>query len=218
MSTLYFSQRSLYGNAQQSQLKSETGKIYIFGMEWIYFVAATPYDGFVKIGKTGDLKNRLVSIQSGNPYYLVFYGLIHVPVEIDLEKRVHRKFASHRHRGEWFKMEKKDLSRYVRLLYNTYHCPMKEYKFPEGTDGCKFCGITSFDFGIRRHVKVCKTRTNKITFERWICDHPQDLAVYETDSRPVPETPKDEEINNDENVAEVSKSAYTTDVGIDGDF
>lgn len=64
----------------------------------IYFVQAP--SGPIKIGFTGDWRKRRIALQSGNPERLT--TLLVVPGERVDEQALHRAFAAHRVRSEWF--------------------------------------------------------------------------------------------------------------------
>jgi len=65
-----------------------------------YFIES---GGFVKIGKTNNLKQRISTISVGNPTYRMLFA-----IGADYEKLYHRKFEEKRHRGEWFKLNLMD--------------------------------------------------------------------------------------------------------------
>lgn len=60
---------------------------------------------YIKIGKAVVPQKRLAALQAANPLTL---ELLHVLTDGDgheLEIELHRRFAAHRHRGEWFRIE-----------------------------------------------------------------------------------------------------------------
>lgn len=68
----------------------------------IYFLQNK--NGFIKIGQTTNLKQRLKAFKNANPENLNL--LLSLPIEIsdDLsEKTIHQKFKKYRYKGEWFK-------------------------------------------------------------------------------------------------------------------
>jgi len=65
----------------------------------VYFAQVVP-DGPIKIGIADDPRQRLRDLQCACPYELVLVG--HVPAPVGLERFLHRAFAAHRLRGEWF--------------------------------------------------------------------------------------------------------------------
>lgn len=67
---------------------------------YVYFIAA---GGRVKIGRAKSIKARMNALASGCPYalHLVRYE----PGGVHLEKKYHRKFAAHRDRLEWFRID-----------------------------------------------------------------------------------------------------------------
>lgn len=66
----------------------------------VYFIQSGP---FIKVGISAHVVHRLESFATANPYELK--GLGWIPAEDEacvLESELHRRFAGHRHRGEWF--------------------------------------------------------------------------------------------------------------------
>ena len=69
----------------------------------IYFVAC---DGFIKIGVADCVLRRVDCIRGMIPLELIGLGFIHEPDNRYMtrnERALHRRFAAHRHRGEWFR-------------------------------------------------------------------------------------------------------------------
>lgn len=64
----------------------------------VYFI--TDGSGHVKIGWAVNVGNRLAELQSGNPNQLIL--MASVPGGCSVERDLHRRFAGHRVRGEWF--------------------------------------------------------------------------------------------------------------------
>lgn len=54
--------------------------------------------GFIKIGKSRDVKNRVGSLQTAMPCELRVLFIY----ERDIERELHGELAAHRARGEWF--------------------------------------------------------------------------------------------------------------------
>lgn len=68
------------------------GTVYVVG-----------FANYVKIGFSIDLFGRLKALQEGTPELLVVYAKI--PGTMADERAFHKRFASHRLRGEWFRKE-----------------------------------------------------------------------------------------------------------------
>ncbi len=71
----------------------------------VYFIGEDPYTNKVKIGKTNNVKNRIRTLQTGNPYKLRIIGTISCQDEktmSELEKRLHNELKDKRLVGEWF--------------------------------------------------------------------------------------------------------------------
>lgn len=75
---------------------------------YIYVIKST--DGKYKIGRARDVKHRLNCLQTGTPKKLKLILQIKTSNNNVLEKLCHRKFATKRLRGEWFKLTKEDLN------------------------------------------------------------------------------------------------------------
>jgi hypothetical protein len=56
---------------------------------------------FAKIGRANNPRNRLSSLQSGNPFKMCVLGLFLEDNELN-EERLHSKFSGMRYFGEWF--------------------------------------------------------------------------------------------------------------------
>ncbi len=70
----------------------------------VYFVRAGN-KGAIKIGVARDIKKRLATMQTGNPFELKVIATIpcySVEEAFRTEKRIHNLFAKKRIRGEWF--------------------------------------------------------------------------------------------------------------------
>lgn len=72
----------------------------------VYFISNG--DKFVKIGTTGNLKLRVDSLRCGSPFTLDIS--LALSGGIALERKLHERFATVRHRGEWFR-RKGDLAK-----------------------------------------------------------------------------------------------------------
>lgn len=57
----------------------------------------------IKIGVTNDIKQRLASLQTGNPVPIVLEYIEDKNQPYKVESYLHRTFNSYRIRGEWFK-------------------------------------------------------------------------------------------------------------------
>lgn len=59
--------------------------------------------GYLKIGRSGNVENRLVSLQTGSATELRI--ILHAPNHGNLEKKIHMQLISHKcwnRQGEWF--------------------------------------------------------------------------------------------------------------------
>ena len=64
--------------------------------------------GLYKIGKSTDPLKRETSLSCGNPNIRLLFS-----IDYDIENELHKKFASKRVYGEWFKLNREDLD-YIR--------------------------------------------------------------------------------------------------------
>ena len=79
----------------------------------VYFIQSER-GGPVKIGQTRDLKIRLMELQISHPYTLKILHVIE-GAGPSIEKELHREFAKHRLRGEWFEWSE-DLNKLINQL------------------------------------------------------------------------------------------------------
>lgn len=71
---------------------------------YIYFLRSHS-DGLpIKIGYARDLSGRLSAIQNGNPHLVVLLAWYWAEDYKAAEAALHEQFASHRIRGEWFRL------------------------------------------------------------------------------------------------------------------
>lgn len=66
----------------------------------VVYAIGSPRGGLVKIGFTGDVLRRLVTLQAHSPEALIV--LVTVPGGIETEAALHERFAEDRRHGEWF--------------------------------------------------------------------------------------------------------------------
>lgn len=78
--------------------------------EWVYFLEADTSPVLVKIGKTQNLKWRVLTISTMSPVALRLIGAVSGP--IGTESVFHRMFADQRQHGEWFELTD-DLKDYI---------------------------------------------------------------------------------------------------------
>lgn len=70
---------------------------------WVYFVQSRCPDGYVKIGLTQHLDERIRAISNGHPPGVDLVAL--VPGDRTVERRLLRRFSSRQIKGEWFSRE-----------------------------------------------------------------------------------------------------------------
>lgn len=78
---------------------------YVYAM----FCQDDPGKGFVKIGHSKDIGNRLSQLRTGSPIQAQMFAIVLAGhskrLALSLEKRLHKKFADRRVRGEWFRFD-----------------------------------------------------------------------------------------------------------------
>jgi len=79
-----------------------------------YFIQRVP-NGPVKIGRTGNTRQRLAELQTGSAEQLVIRGVI----TSNRERELHAKFASKRMAGEWFQCDD-ELETYMSELFGPH--------------------------------------------------------------------------------------------------
>jgi hypothetical protein len=76
-------------------------------------MAEDPYEGYVKIGYTKDIKKRIDSLQTGNPRQLKVIWKIqchNLYKARGIEAQLHNIFHNKRKNGEWFKISHDEIS------------------------------------------------------------------------------------------------------------
>ena len=85
---------------------------YSWGVDYtlpIYGIYVIKCEKYYKIGKTTNIKNRLITFKISNPFTLelIIFKVIGQSFKTDLfEKKLHRKYEKYNHYGEWFKLPK----------------------------------------------------------------------------------------------------------------
>lgn len=73
---------------------------------FVYFIQdGKGKGGYIKIGKAKNIKNRLESLQIGNPRKLTLMAAIRCKTckeALKIEKELHHRFRKHHIRGEWY--------------------------------------------------------------------------------------------------------------------
>ena len=93
-------------------LKRKTAEIEPQGIDpnlCLYVIGFTEerFAGIVKIGVTNNIKKRLKTLQTGNPWRLQVMAIVYRPDAFQLEAALHRHFDAQRMRpdGEWFRFD-----------------------------------------------------------------------------------------------------------------
>jgi hypothetical protein len=67
----------------------------------VYFIQAQSSDGYIKVGRSNDVKSRISALQTSSPYRLKL--LFSMPAILEIETLAHKKYAEFNVSGEWFK-------------------------------------------------------------------------------------------------------------------
>lgn len=71
--------------------------------------------GNFKIGIANDIKSRLASLQTGNPFDLTVMACFGYENAEVVEKAIHQKFDASRLRGEWFSLDNDEITKFLNL-------------------------------------------------------------------------------------------------------
>lgn len=83
---------------------------------WVYLIRENGDDLLHKIGvTTGDIDKRIKKLQTGNGNQLVLVNSYQTSTPFKLEKMLHRHFSENREEGEWFLLDKNDISKFSEL-------------------------------------------------------------------------------------------------------
>jgi len=66
------------------------------------YIARCGKSRFYKIGFSAEPVSRLSMLQVGSPYELRFVGVFYSSDAFEIERRIQKKYAKYRKRGEWF--------------------------------------------------------------------------------------------------------------------
>jgi hypothetical protein len=104
----------------ERDMNLKSGELYFINeVDVLTGVASNFYKiGLVKDSRQGDAANRLDEHQTGNPRKLVIVECIEAPAISDLEKSVHKRFATSRILGEWFVLNEEELAAVIAVARN----------------------------------------------------------------------------------------------------
>lgn len=80
------------------------------------FVYLLKCGNFYKIGVGGNLRKRISSIQTGNPYKVELihaWDFIEEEVAYEIEAELHKKYIKNRKQGEWFTLTNKEVKDFI---------------------------------------------------------------------------------------------------------
>jgi hypothetical protein len=95
--------KSVLSEEEQNKIK------WIKASNILYIITAKEFDGIYKIGITNDINSRLSSMQTGCPYNLFAFKAYETKAPATIEKMLHIFFNKKHVRGEWFRLDEKDL-------------------------------------------------------------------------------------------------------------
>lgn len=126
------------------------------GKEIVTYIA-TDSSGYYKIGKTTDLKKRILSFCGTNPTFKIV-----ATVNMDIESVLHNKFINQRVKGEWFK-----------LLMEDVLCLISEYGFvlsdETKSDSQKESLKQQYERVIDEYVRVFENK-HDVKLDFWVGD------------------------------------------------
>jgi predicted GIY-YIG superfamily endonuclease len=76
---------------------------------YVYIISAKEFLGLYKIGITDNIQRRIDDLQTGCPYDLFALKVYQVRNNAFIERMLHAFFHKKRVRGEWFRLESRDL-------------------------------------------------------------------------------------------------------------
>lgn len=85
---------------EMAAVPSFHGDRYVAIPDLVYFIECS---GYVKIGVSHNPESRLATMQLASPFDMKIVRVI--PGKRCVEKSFHERFAAHRHRNEWFRIE-----------------------------------------------------------------------------------------------------------------
>jgi hypothetical protein len=100
-------------------------------MEGFIYIATNPlFPSYVKIGKTGNVSERMKKLGTGVPKpYKVLHSELVINASV-VETRLHHKFSMQRGEGEWFKI--KDIDSIKKEIKSIQNDIKKEFDIPFG--------------------------------------------------------------------------------------
>ncbi len=81
---------------------------------YVYLIQSN--DGFIKIGRTINIKKRFKTLSVHLPYKIRLLGIIETNDYIGLEEELHCKYAEKRVNGEWFKLNENEINELLKLV------------------------------------------------------------------------------------------------------
>ena len=110
-------------------------------MSVVYFIQCGDW---IKIGVTTNLCARMEALASSNPHQLQLLG--HMPGTHKLERELHRKFAGHRLRYEWFSASPEILA-YVQAFTSKAE-PQRRERKPDSDEAKRQAARTARSFDL----------------------------------------------------------------------
>jgi len=85
--------------SQPEQIKSNQPEVK---RNYLYIIQCK--NDYYKIGYTSDIKGRMASMKTSNPFRLRLIYSVKMALAEELEKDLHREYSQYNIRGEWFKL------------------------------------------------------------------------------------------------------------------
>lgn len=131
-----------YSWKKKPQQPSSKGFVY-----FLYCPAINQKYHLVKIGQTkNDVTKRIQQLQTGNPFTIKVFAVIHVDGYKQIEKELHAKYKSRKYNNEWFHLTFEEIEQEIRILERAstnkgcyYRC-VENYSSQHKT--CSMIGIT----------------------------------------------------------------------------
>lgn len=99
---------------EEQVVKIEKGYVYFI---WIPEIENNIFGKVrIKIGSTKDFKRRIMGLQTGNPFRLEFYKILHIERYKEIEKQFHAQFHQGNIRLEWFHLLLDDIEKYTEKI------------------------------------------------------------------------------------------------------
>lgn len=148
---------------------------------YTYFIHCKEVKNMVKVGKATDHIKRIKQLQTGNPYQLMFYKLLHFEDPYALETYLHRKYQPQHFRGEWYTLETAQIDNAIENLeeFIRDYAQTRGKKIQSITKHLEFSGVATKKAD---SILDCRSCDNKPLFSYHI--------IWESESLELPKLTK----------------------------